>query len=217
MTFAPEHRSYNLENGQRITIQFFANEVRFYHVLKDHLFSDGQESKKVDEPWERPLSVNFLKKLRQKVGSQGVSSLEDREFLEEAYREVTEALADGIDFSVSFPIYVAFSQERVNARVKEPYISDGYYFLAWDGYLIIVRENIVRTAYFNCATLKPVGRKELVNEALKYLSTLGYAWKIDSKGSERYIHTRLEYYSIENWQSVKEVCKKWPKKRPITV
>ncbi len=214
MTFKVELRSFKTDDGQEITIRFFASDVRFEHLIRDHLVGNG--SKGATEPWERPFSVRFLKKLRQKYSSPSVSLIGD-EFFNEVYREVIQVLGNGINFSLNFPIYVEFSQNRERLRGGGSYETSGYYFLSWDGYLVIVRENTVRSAFFNCATMKPVGRNELVSEAWKYLLSLGASWTVDTKGGERYLHSKLQFKSIENWQSIRKVLDQWPKHRPTSV
>lgn len=216
MTLCLETRTYQLADGHEITIQFFANAERFKHLLRDHLLGVDEGAKTPAEPWERPLSRRFLKKLCQELPSVTVSSRE-ASILAEAYREVIPVLDEGIAFSIQFPIYVAFQQERKRLRESESYRTDGYYFLTWDGYLIVVRDSVVRTAYFRCATIKPVGgRRELVYEAWKYLKNLGNSWTTDVKGGEHYKHAGLKHVSPENWSNAEKVLKQWPTKRRMT-
>lgn len=211
MTFSIKTCTYQLPNGHDVDIQFFADAKKFHHVLTDHLLWEEKIKTKGGEPWERPLSRKFLSKLRKEIGSDPVSSIAPS-VLTEAYRQVVKVLDEGITFSINFPVYIAFQREQ-RGNFDGSVYTEGYYFLSWDGIVIVVRNGIVRTAHFRSNTFKSkVSRQELVRQAWEFLKNPRSVIR-DTKGGGEYCYVEYKHISAENWLRIDKVLKKWPKTR----
>ena len=187
-----EERTFDLGGGQTATITFFHSNG-YGHVLRDHFLSEL-------EPWARVFhwKRKKLENLRQQAVSSDVSV---RDAVEAGtYQQSVDVLADGIHFALNVPLYVKFTQER-NSLKASRYHTIGYYFIGKPGFLVIVREDIVRTAMFVTGIRKSVSRVSLFREAWKYVQmriTRGEAY-FDQKDQEYVRHVKSSPVSAENW------------------
>jgi hypothetical protein len=195
MIASPQSRTFTLADGRQATFLFFRAD-RFGHVLRDHILNEN-------EPWSRVLHLKVKRQenLRQQIGSRDVSERDAAE--EELYAQCIDVLAGGITYSIGVPVYVEFIQERRSGPQDAPYRTQGFYFLADAGFLIVVRANIVRTAFFETGIkgkrdLSRVGLflagwhhvKKLIDRETEYL---------DSKDREYVKHVSVKEVSSENW------------------
>ena len=191
-TIPLESRTYHLYGVDTVTIRFFANAVQ--HLVEEHVLSENQPW------WDRLIGVQFRKSLGQKMQSGDVSLVEAG--LKEAFAQCVPILDAGIAFSIGFPVYVAFTQKRRKLGSAGWYDTQGYYFISRDGLLMIVREDILRTAFF------PVGikggnfsKKELFGMAWKWVKDIKlHRLYRDTKGGEEYAHVALIGVAPENWR-----------------
>ncbi len=186
--------TYQLYSGESVKIQFFADTDRFRHFVDDHLLSES-------EPWwERLIGVKFRKALRQKMQSGDVSI--EQAGLYEAFAECDPVLDRGISFSISFPVYIAFTEERHRGGSAKWHETKGYYFLSEDGFLIVVRRDILRTAYFRPGIKGGnLSKKELFYEAWKSVKDIGLNRLVrDTKGGDEYKHVVLSHVTSEHWR-----------------
>jgi hypothetical protein len=191
MIAAPESRSFDLADGQ-VTFRFFAPD-RFGHFLRDHVLNE-------DEPWPHLLHLKIKKQenLRQQFDSGDVTARDEVEAA--AYPPCVEVLVKGIETSICRPVYVEFVQERRQHLEDAPQETCGFYFLADAGFLVVVRENLVRTARFEVGIKRGVSRLGLFREAWKHLRTrITRAEYFDRKGQEYVRQIRVVPVSSENW------------------
>jgi hypothetical protein len=192
MIASPESQTFTLPDGREVTFQFFLAR-RFGHVLRDHILNER-------EPWERILHVKVKKRenYRQQLDSADVLERDAAE--EELYPLCVEILAQGIDFSAGLPLFVEFIQERRGSADSTPYETHGYYFIGEAGFLIVVREDILRTAWFEVGIKGSMSRVGLFREAWKYVlaRTCRVTEYPDSKEDEYVRHVRVQRVSEEN-------------------
>jgi len=195
MIAIPQNRTFTLSGDRQVTFLFFRRD-RFGHMLRDHILN-------AREPWSRVLHLKVKRQenLRQQIDSTDVSERDAAE--EEVYPQCVGVLAAGIDYSIRVPVYVEFVQERRKSITNPPYQTHGFYFLAKEGFLVVVRENIVRTAFFETGIrgqrdLSRVGLflaawhsvKDIIDRQTEYL---------DSKDQEYVKHISVTIVSAESW------------------
>ncbi len=191
-------RHYTLRDGRPLKIAFFRDEAGFRHSLTDHFLSPN-------EPWERVLGVHFLRSLRQKIDSDDVS------VIGEAYARSLPVLDDGIRFSIDLPVYVEFEQERLRFGATAAYKTHGFYFLSNHGFLIVVREGIVRTAMYPLGGKGAKGKGAnvskwtLFREAWKYVKDRNRPNYVDPKDGENVRHLKFVKVSPDNWERCPQV------------
>jgi hypothetical protein len=193
MIASTESRTFTLPVDRGVTFQFFLAH-RFGHVLRDHILNK-------DEPWQRVLHVKEkqLENLRQQLKSDVVS---DRDAAENAlYPQCVGILAQGIEHSIGLPVFVEFVQERRRGIDGTPYNTRGFYFIGEHGFLVVVRENIVRTARFEGGIKKNMSRVGLFREAWKHVSSriMRVADYLDQKDQEYVRQITVTRVSEENW------------------
>lgn len=105
-------------------IAFFEEFV--IHIQK-HILDDLQ-------PWDRVFSRKKLKLICQKISDEKVLDV---------YNEIITEISKAITFSVSFPIYIYKNIGKDKC----------YYFIAKKGFIVIVRNSIIRTVYFPVCNL----------------------------------------------------------------
>ena len=180
---------YTLPDGRPLTVRFFRDLQRFRHALVDHVLNPR-------EPWHRSLGVSFLKTLCQKFNAGEVS------VIEEAYSACVPVLDAGIRFSIGLPVYVEFKQERRPLGSAKPYTTGGFYFLSNQGFLVVVRDDVVRTAGYRGTGIKGVNasKQDLFKEAWKYVRQRSRGSYVDSKDGEDVRHTMVLMVSPDNWE-----------------
>lgn len=193
MIAAAESRTFTLSAGRDVTFQFFLVH-RFGHVLRDHILNEN-------EPWQRVLHVREkrLENLRQQLQSGDVS---ERDAVEaELYPPCVNILALGIEHSIGVPVFVEFVQQRRRGIDGGPYTTHGYYFIGEPGFLVVVREDIVRTARFEGGIKRNMSRIGLFREAWKDVATriARVGEYLDSKDQEYVRHVTVNRVSEENW------------------
>jgi hypothetical protein len=187
-------RSYTLpDSGLDHDFVFFNGLDQFRHTARDHFVSEN-------EPWHRIL--HFSPKVCQKTNPlDGIN-------LEELYSAAVSVLDEGIRFSVEYPIYVRIigSRRRTGSPVQS---MDSLNFLSDKGFVVIVRDGIVRTAYFVNESAKP-------NPSASFLFERGwYDIRVralkdrygDSKSGEEVEHRRRIFYTPENWVSCPSISR----------
>lgn len=187
-----EQRQFDFGSGETVTITFFHSK-RYGHVLRDHFLSEL-------EPWDRVF--HWKRKKIERMRQHSVSSdVSQRDAVEaDSYYQSVEVLADGIRFALSAPLYVKFTQERKPLHAS-PYRTIGYYFIGEPGFLVIVREGIIRTAMFVVGIRKSVSRVSLFREAWKYVQMriIREEAYFDQKDQEYVSHVECSPVSVENW------------------
>lgn len=187
-TMNPEIRSYTLpDSGLEHDLVFFNGLAQFRHTARDHFVSEH-------EPWHRIL--HFSPKVCQKINPlDGLN-------LEELYSAAVIALDEGIRFSTEFPVYVRIlgSRQRTGFPAQS---MESLNFLSDKGFVVIVRDGIVRTAYFVNESAKP-------NPSASFLFERGwYDIRVralkdrygDSKSGEEVEHRLRIFCTPENWVS----------------
>jgi hypothetical protein len=196
MIAAPESREFTLADGRQVTIRFFRRDG-FTHVLRDHVLDEREGAL-----WNRVLhlKVKLRENLRQQLVSGDVSTRDAAEA--EVYPQVLEALAGGIAYSTGLPVYVEFVQERRRSLSDAPSRTHGFYFIAQAGFLVVVREDVVRTARFEAGIKGGLSRVGLFREAWKHVQTrITQAGEyFDSKGQEYVRHAEARRWSEGNWE-----------------
>lgn len=182
-----QSRQYALPDGQPLSVTFFRDLTHFRHTVNDHFLQPL-------EPWERLLGVKFLKKVRQKIKAENVS------VLEELYLQVVPKLDEGIRFSIELPIYAEFQQERCRVGEDRWYKTAGYFFLSDQGFLMVVRDGLLRTARFQkqISGSNP-SKRELFLAARSFVKQCLAKGYVDSKGNENVTQVSYRLITPENW------------------
>lgn len=193
MIASPVHRSFALPCGRQVTFLFFLKH-RFGHFLRDHALNER-------EPWQRVLHVRVKRQenLRQQLESSDVLERDRAEA--ELYQPSVDVLTQGIEYSTGFPVFVEFIQERRSGLDRPPNETQGFYFLGEPGFLVVVREDVVRTARFEVGIKGNLSRAGLFREAWKHvLARVSRAPEyLDSKDQEYVRHVSVRRVSEENW------------------
>jgi hypothetical protein len=189
----PQRRTFTLAPGREATFQFFWPD-RFMHVLRDHILNNK-------EPWSRLLHVRLkrLDNLCQQLGSSDVVKRNEAEA--ELYAQCVEILAQGITEAAEQPVYVEFVQQRRPSGTNSSYRTAGFYFVARAGFLVVVRADVVRTAWFEVGIKKGLSRVGLFREAWKHVQmriTRSTEY-LDDKDQEYVLHVQVHPVSLENW------------------
>src|SRR5262249_2180141 len=110
-------------------------------------------------------------------------------------------LAQGIASAASVPVFVEFVQRRRKGVDSPPYQTPGFYFLGEPGFLVVVREDVVRTARFEGGIKGSLSRVGLFREAWKHVATriASAVEYYDSKGEEYVLHVMVQRVSEESW------------------
>jgi hypothetical protein len=189
----PQSRTFTLADGRQVTFLFFRAD-RFGHVLRDHILNER-------EPWSRVLHLKVKRQenLRQQLASRDVSERDAAE--EEVYPQCVDVLNGGIMYSIGLPVYVEFVQERRRRLTDPASQTHGFYFIAETGFLVVVREDIVRTARFEVGIKNGLSRVGLFREAWKHVQTrmTRTTEYLDSKDQEYVLHVSAQSFSAENW------------------
>jgi hypothetical protein len=151
------------------------------------------------EPWERLLGVKFLNKVRQKVKEGPVSELDD--LYQSIYDRIVPILDEGIQFSIGVPVYAQFHQERCRLSATRWYKTEGYFFLAKPGFLIVVRDGLLKTAHF---VRKSVAKRNqpkwrLFHEARKHARDSLAKDYVDTKDDEYVRQVSHALITPDNW------------------
>ncbi len=197
-----ESHTYQLGAGESVKIRFFAADSDlFQHFLEDHVLSDS-------EPWwDRLIGVKFRKSLGQKMRSGNVFLRQ--EAMLAAFRRCSPVLHAGILRSARFPVYVAFTEQRRRLdSAEEWHETGGYYFVSSHGLLIVVRDGILRTAYFCAASKAGNSSKsgnwsngDLFREAWKSVKDKVRASLCrDRKHGREYKYINVGLVTPENWE-----------------
>lgn len=186
-----EQRAYSLAEGRSVVFSFFPNEDRFRHVVEDHVLNTV-------EPWERLIGVKFRRSLCQKIDSGEVSQVALA--LKDAYDKCVAVLDESIAFSIALPVYAEFKQRRHRLPMGNEYVSHGFFFLSRDGLLIVVRDDVVRTARFVTGA-KPanLSKQTLFKDAWRYVKSRADLRYVDTKDKEMVEAMGVTYNSPENW------------------
>jgi len=141
--------------------------------------------------------------LRQKAGCVGVTV--EREVADELWPALGPTLDGGIRYSVELPVFLRYEQDReAQGRVLERRVI-GFYFLAREGFIAVVHDGRLRTAYFR-KDWPHADRQSVFDEAWNYLRL---QWKrheregslraIDAKHGQSRTYTDLQAISLVNW------------------
>jgi hypothetical protein len=191
----PQNRTFTLADGRQVTIVFFRPN-RFGHTLRDHVLDETESAL-----WNRVLHLRVKRQenLRQQLAAGAVSERDAAE--EEVYPQCVEVLAAGISYSIGVPVYVEFVQERRKSLSDPAFRTRGFYFLAEAGFLVVVRDDVVRTARFEAGIKGGLSRVGLFREAWKHVQTriTRVSEYLDSKDQEYVRHAEVRRWSEENW------------------
>ncbi len=116
----------NIISNKLGNFEVFHNKNIFIEHVNKHIFDSNQ-------PWDRIFSRKYLKSLCQKI---------ERENVLEMYKDISKKIEEGINFSINKPLYATRSINKTDEIL--------HYFISDKGFIIIARQNIIRTVYFIC-------------------------------------------------------------------
>ena len=147
--------------------------------------------------------------LRQKTARAGVTS--EREVANELWPTLGPILDGGIRFSVGLPVFLRYEQDlQVQGRVLERHVV-GFYFLASEGFIAVVHDGSLRTAYFR-KDWPHADRQSVFEEAWNYLRLIwkrhereGRVLMTDVKHGQNRVYNELQAISLANWTNCPKV------------
>ena len=181
------NKTYSLKDGTH-KIQFFATMERFQEHMKDHFCNK-------EEPWSRLLGQKRIKQLCQKINTSEVTTTEIKDF----YEEVVSILDNGIEFSISCPVYIMID-EQVHFSDDKYKVQITLQFLSSKGFIIICSDNIVRTAYFTGNNPHDAYLSLFKNGWKKINAQCGKKEYFDNKGQTHHKRLAVIKENIENWE-----------------
>jgi hypothetical protein len=179
-----QSRDYHLPKpiGERVRLWFFANEHLFLDHVRGHFA-------RPEEPWIEVAGEEVVKKCRQIIDRPAVSDVG------EVYDHLVQVLDDGIENSVSRPVFVVADQKAGGGERRS------YCFLADAGFYVAGHGDCVRTALFVCdrPTDAPGTRYRKAWHTLK--AKYGPRSYRDAKGGEMVVNNAVAWVSQENWNN----------------
>ena len=156
-----ERRTYRIPEPTEIW--FFDRERAFLRHVQDHFLNP-------DEFWGHLLGgERFLRELERTLGSEFLLQAgqkwnpEEVSMLREIYRQVFPILDDGMAFSSELPLYVWFRRKVQDVGGTETKIEEGFHFLSRWGFVVVVKERVVRSAYFQRTRLGGAEKGDYAN------------------------------------------------------
>lgn len=184
---------------QSLHIKIFKSPTTLLRHLQDHCWKEN-------EPWDRHLRRTLLSQSRKKWEKERV--------IEQGfYDHLVEALNENLSSSSKAPLYIWALQERNQVRTKS------LFALGHKGLIMVISDNVLRTAYFPRVQSNISGSKSnynLFDKAwLDIKRKLARKEYYDSKGEVRVITVETYPFSPENWDSCPNPYKPPQKRRKL--
>jgi hypothetical protein len=121
--------------------------------------------------------------------------------LAEVYRMAFPVLADGREFSTTLPLFVRVRTQDTDAQTGKTREEDSFYFLSRWGFIILMRESVLKSAYFpDTSDAQQEHYPDVFHDSWVHLhNKLSRPSYTDRKHQQDKVILEKEWHSAGNW------------------